>query len=177
MSQPSASCTRGNQCRRKNARRSGIQNSLLVICASENLHQCHHLRCQRAPAGEAPWGARLLPFFYQDLQSDPNPCRESGSHCIRASSLEIRLQLPSGERSFQVFTNFLCEKVVDLAMSGNSRGLLLAAVHEHGVLSAFSKQLTPVLLQMANQNFSVHSDVIGNASRMTSRPARSSSAS
>ena len=31
--------------------------------------------------------------------------------------------LPSGERSFQLFADFLCEKVADLSMSGNSRGL------------------------------------------------------
>ena len=122
-------------------------------------------------------GGRLLPFSYQDSQIGPNPCQESGPPFQGVSSLEICLQLPSRKRSVQVFADFLYEKVVDLAVSGDGRGLLLAAVYEYGVLSAFSKQLTPVLFQMADQVFAVHSDGIGNTSRITSRPARSSSAS
>src|SRR6266850_7345017 len=69
------------------------------------------------------------------------------------------------------------EKVVDLSVARDRRGSIRRAVYVYGVLTAFSEELTAMLLEMSEKILALHAARSGKFSRMTSLPFTISSAS
>jgi hypothetical protein len=70
-------------------------------------------------------------------------------------------------RDLEIAADLSGEKVVDLPMARNRGGAVRCAIYVNGVLAAFSKKLTTMLLQVPNKVIAFHAARSGKFSRMT----------
>jgi hypothetical protein len=94
---------------------------------------------------------------------------------LAASGFSKEQGLGSGHWDRELFADLPSQELVDCAMAGYGSALADTTIDVDRVPPALSEQLTAMLLEMANQVDSLHA-VNLRGSRMTSSPARSSSA-
>ena len=60
------------------------------------------------------------------------------------------------DRNLQVLTDLAGKELKDLAVPGNGRRLVRAAIDEDSMISAFSEELATVAFEMTNEIASLH---------------------
>lgn len=73
-------------------------------------------------------------------------------------------------RNLEILADFSSKHLVDFPMPRNGRGFTGTAVDKYRMFSAFAKQHTTVLLEMADEVKTLHAAEISSGSRITSFP-------